>query len=117
MAMTEVNESREQEEQKTSNGKEAKRATKVNGDRDSQRRVDDHSPRRGRAGYGLCMLVVALGWGGLRERERCEASWSALLSFGPDDPGERIDRASLAAEGAAVVDEFLVLLDGHDDWC
>ena len=29
--------------------------------------------------------------------------------------GAKVD--SLAAEGAAVVDELLVLLDGHVDWC
>jgi hypothetical protein len=29
--------------------------------------------------------------------------------------GAKVD--SLAAEGAAVIDEFLVLLDGHVDWC
>jgi phenylacetate-coenzyme A ligase PaaK-like adenylate-forming protein len=39
----------------------------------------------------------------------------AVGALGAVVMGAKVD--SLAAEGAAVVDKFLVFLDGHVDWC
>jgi hypothetical protein len=82
--------------------------------------------RHGLHAASVLRLAASHAGGPIGRHRPCAAAESIVLSrsvraggamraLGAVVVGAKVD--SLAAEGAAVVDELLVLLDGHVDWC